>query len=217
MSAHFVARGFRQASRRVAAQLLRVRRHCSCRPELLLQIPHRRHPADEDAATYDLSAVRVMLNGAEADRPGTRQGFAEHFAAGGLAPQAMTPCYGLAEATLGVTHRSSPATSPASTGWTAMAQARPARRDRRSRRRRRPRALSIAARLSRHRGQDHQGRPRPSRTRRRRNRDSGRTGDAWLLPGAGAVRRPGWLVPDRRSRVSRRLLSVRDRSQRRRC
>lgn len=57
----------------------------------------------EDAPDYDLSAVRVLLNGAEPIDPPTVIAFGEHFAASGLAPQAMTPCYGLAEATLAVT------------------------------------------------------------------------------------------------------------------
>lgn len=57
----------------------------------------------EDAADYDLSAVRVLLNGAEPIDPALAIAFGEHFAASGLASQAMTPCYGLAEATLAVT------------------------------------------------------------------------------------------------------------------
>lgn len=69
----------------------------------------------EDAADYDLSAVRVLLNGAEHIDPTLATAFEEHFAAGGLAPQAMTPCYGLAEATLAVTI--APTDSAATVDW----------------------------------------------------------------------------------------------------
>jgi len=58
-------------------------------------------PADE-ANTYDLSAARILLNGAEPIDPTLVIRFQQHFAPSGLLPQAMTPGYGLAEATLGV-------------------------------------------------------------------------------------------------------------------
>ncbi|GAA3816384.1 hypothetical protein GCM10022226_41360 [Sphaerisporangium flaviroseum] len=57
----------------------------------------------EEVPCYDLSAVRVMLNGAEPIDPDLVTGFQRHFAPAGLAPEVMTPCYGLAEATLAVT------------------------------------------------------------------------------------------------------------------
>jgi 1-acyl-sn-glycerol-3-phosphate acyltransferase len=49
----------------------------------------------------DLSRWRLALNGAEPVNPDTLQRFAERFAGYGLAASALTPVYGLAEATLG--------------------------------------------------------------------------------------------------------------------
>ncbi|WP_240506799.1 fatty acyl-AMP ligase [Thermoactinospora rubra] len=54
----------------------------------------------EDMAGVDLSGVRVMLNGAEPVRPATIERFNRFFAAYGLRPEAHTPAYGLAEATV---------------------------------------------------------------------------------------------------------------------
>ncbi|MGP4094959.1 fatty acyl-AMP ligase [Nonomuraea sp. KM90] len=51
----------------------------------------------------DLSGVRVMLNGAEPVRPGAIEAFDTAFAGCGLRPEAHTPAYGLAEATVFVT------------------------------------------------------------------------------------------------------------------
>lgn len=48
----------------------------------------------------DLSSWRVAANGAEPVRPATIQAFVEAFAPYGFRPEAMRPCYGLAEATL---------------------------------------------------------------------------------------------------------------------
>ncbi|MER5325385.1 fatty acyl-AMP ligase [Streptosporangium roseum] len=58
---------------------------------------------DEEKATLDLSGVSVMLNGAEPLRGSTIDRFSETFAACGLRPEAHTPGYGLAEATVFVT------------------------------------------------------------------------------------------------------------------
>ena len=55
-----------------------------------------------ETGAYDLSSTRVLLNGAEPIDPALITEFAEHFAASRLTPTAMTPGYGLAEATLGV-------------------------------------------------------------------------------------------------------------------
>ncbi|GIG21122.1 hypothetical protein Cch01nite_18460 [Cellulomonas chitinilytica] len=57
----------------------------------------------ETVGEYDLSAVRGLLNGAEPIDAELAASFARHFAPSGLTPHAMTPCYGLAEATLAVT------------------------------------------------------------------------------------------------------------------
>jgi fatty-acyl-CoA synthase len=64
---------------------------------LIDAVPH------DTVGEYDLSAVRMLLNGAEPVDAGLAAAFAEHFAGAGLARHAMTPCYGLAEATLAVT------------------------------------------------------------------------------------------------------------------
>ncbi|UVE17587.1 AMP-binding protein [Pseudomonas sp. LS44] len=57
---------------------------------------------DDDLEGLDLSRWRLALNGAEPVSPDTLQRFAERFGRYGLAPSALTPVYGLAEATLGV-------------------------------------------------------------------------------------------------------------------
>ncbi|MFC8718555.1 fatty acyl-AMP ligase [Kitasatospora sp. NPDC057198] len=59
-----------------------------------------RRVTDQQLAGLDLSRWRLALNGAEPVRPTTLRAFADRFAAAGLRPEAMYPCYGLAEATL---------------------------------------------------------------------------------------------------------------------
>jgi fatty acid CoA ligase FadD32 len=54
-------------------------------------------------ATLDLRSVRMFMVGAEPIRAGTLQAFSSAFAPCGLAPETMTPAYGLAEATVYVT------------------------------------------------------------------------------------------------------------------
>jgi fatty acid CoA ligase FadD32 len=56
--------------------------------------------ADQDRAGLDLSGVRAFINGAEPVRPATLRRFTGAFAGCGLAAEALTPAYGLAEATL---------------------------------------------------------------------------------------------------------------------
>jgi len=65
----------------------------------------------EEKEGLDLSGVRVMLNGAEPVRPATIAAFNAAFAGCGLRPEAHTPAYGLAEATVFVaaTGRDEPA------------------------------------------------------------------------------------------------------------
>lgn len=58
---------------------------------------------DEDLAGVDLSGWRVALNGAEAVSPKVMRGFIERFARWGLRPEALSPVYGLSEASLAVT------------------------------------------------------------------------------------------------------------------
>ncbi|MFI6860120.1 fatty acyl-AMP ligase [Streptomyces sp. NPDC050421] len=55
---------------------------------------------DEQIATLDLSRWRLALNGAEPVRAESLDAFAERFAPAGFRPEALRPCYGLAEATL---------------------------------------------------------------------------------------------------------------------
>ncbi|MEM6793139.1 MAG: fatty acyl-AMP ligase [Acidobacteriota bacterium] len=58
---------------------------------------------DEELGSLDLSRWRVALNGAEAVSPGVLRAFARRFAPWGFHPGALTPVYGLSEATLAVT------------------------------------------------------------------------------------------------------------------
>lgn len=57
----------------------------------------------ESAASLDLSSMRVLIAGAERLDPRTMRAFAEIMSGRGFRPQALTPAYGLAEATLAVT------------------------------------------------------------------------------------------------------------------
>lgn len=67
---------------------------------------------DADIAGADLSGVRALLNGAEPVLPRTVRAFLERCAPAGLRPEACSPCYGLAEATVFVAR--SPVTAPPS-------------------------------------------------------------------------------------------------------
>jgi len=55
---------------------------------------------DKDLARWDLSCLRVVGCGAEPIHPGTMQAFVDKFSKCGMRPEAMLPCYGMAEATL---------------------------------------------------------------------------------------------------------------------
>ncbi|MGW7264955.1 fatty acyl-AMP ligase [Streptomyces sp. NPDC054842] len=59
-----------------------------------------RRVTEEQSAGLDLSSLRVALNGAEPVRADTLRAFIGRFATNGLRPQAVLPCYGLAENTL---------------------------------------------------------------------------------------------------------------------
>ena len=67
--------------------------------------------SDAERATLDLSGVRAFINGAEPVRPASLRRFLRAFAGCGLAPGALVPAYGLAEATVCVAlgHRDRPA------------------------------------------------------------------------------------------------------------
>jgi 1-acyl-sn-glycerol-3-phosphate acyltransferase len=58
--------------------------------------------SDHSLEGLDLSSLRLMANGAEPVSPDTLARFATRFAACGLSPGALTPVYGLAEASVGL-------------------------------------------------------------------------------------------------------------------
>lgn len=58
---------------------------------------------DEQLEGVDLSRWRIALNGAEPVAPGVLRAFQERFGPWGFRPEALTPVYGLSEATLAVT------------------------------------------------------------------------------------------------------------------
>ncbi len=58
---------------------------------------------DDQIEGVDLSAWRIALNGAEPVAPPVLRAFQERFARWGFRPEALTPVYGLSEATLAVT------------------------------------------------------------------------------------------------------------------
>ena len=57
---------------------------------------------DDELQGVDLSSWRGALNGAESVAPSTLRAFVERFAPLGLRPEALTPVYGLSEASLAV-------------------------------------------------------------------------------------------------------------------
>ncbi|MGW1974540.1 fatty acyl-AMP ligase [Streptomyces sp. NPDC001889] len=59
----------------------------------------------ERAAALDLSRWRFAANGSEPIQASTLRGFAEHFAVSGFRPEALAPCYGMAEATVFISGR----------------------------------------------------------------------------------------------------------------
>jgi fatty-acyl-CoA synthase len=58
---------------------------------------------ESDVAGWDLSSVKALGCGAEPIQPNVLETFVKRFASTGLRPEALLPCYGLAEATLAVT------------------------------------------------------------------------------------------------------------------
>ena len=67
---------------------------------------------DAALAGLDLSTWRLAFNGAEAVSPDTVRRFSQRFAACGLRPEAMTPVYGLAEASVGLLFPPLPRVAP---------------------------------------------------------------------------------------------------------
>jgi len=82
--------------------LSRTRAHVSAAPNFAYALCTERVP-DEEMEGVDLSAWRFALNGAEPVSGATLRRFVARFARWGLRPEALTPVYGLAEATLAVT------------------------------------------------------------------------------------------------------------------
>jgi acyl-CoA synthetase (AMP-forming)/AMP-acid ligase II len=60
---------------------------------------------DDELEGVDLSSWRVSLNGAEAVSSAVQRRFDERFARWGLRASSLTPCYGMAEASLAVTFK----------------------------------------------------------------------------------------------------------------
>jgi len=58
---------------------------------------------ESDLRGLDLSSLRAAFNGAEAVNPTTVEAFTAHFAPYGLGSKVLTPVYGLAESSVGVT------------------------------------------------------------------------------------------------------------------
>jgi len=59
--------------------------------------------SEADVARWDLSCLRIVGCGAEPINAGTMRAFIDRFAKSGLRPEAVLPCYGMAEATLAMT------------------------------------------------------------------------------------------------------------------
>jgi acyl-CoA synthetase (AMP-forming)/AMP-acid ligase II len=62
-----------------------------------------RRVSEEEVDKLDLTSWKIAMVGAEPVRPRTLEAFAEKFAPSGFSPEAFSPVYGLAEATLAVT------------------------------------------------------------------------------------------------------------------
>lgn len=60
----------------------------------------RKRVRAESLARWDLSCLRVLGCGAEPINPATMRAFLDVFSAAGVRPEALVPCYGMAEATL---------------------------------------------------------------------------------------------------------------------
>ena len=68
-------------------------------PNFAFALVTRRTP-ERKLAALDLSCLKALGCGAEPNHPATLRAFLERFAPTGLRPQAILPCYGMAEATL---------------------------------------------------------------------------------------------------------------------
>src|SRR5690606_27291078 len=91
-----------QQPRRWLDAVSRHRPHTSGAPNFAYELALK-HAPPAFPDDLDLSGWRVAFNGAEPVRAATLRRFADTFAPAGFRPEALTPCYGLAEATLMVT------------------------------------------------------------------------------------------------------------------
>ncbi|MPY78015.1 MAG: AMP-binding protein [Actinophytocola sp.] len=80
----------------------RYRGTVTAAPNFAYAIAGKRLSRVDDDASYDLSSLRLALNGAEPIDPGAARTFTDAGAKFGLDPGTMFPAYGLAEATLAV-------------------------------------------------------------------------------------------------------------------
>ena len=86
---------------RLAGPIHRKRATISFAPNFGYALAAKRAAASQ-TAKWDLSCVKAFGCGAEPINPGTMRAFIEKFAICGLRPEALVPCYGMAEATLAI-------------------------------------------------------------------------------------------------------------------
>jgi len=149
----------------------------------------------EQIARWDLSTMRAFGCGAEPINPDTMRAFVKAMTPAGLRPEALLPCYGMAEATLAMSFvpLDEPLRTIESTRSATMARPRPAGLQRGDV----PRGSQLRAHLPRPpgRGEGRAG-PDPSRPRCRRAllRGPSVSGGYWKNPEATkAAFRDGWL------------------------
>jgi acyl-CoA synthetase (AMP-forming)/AMP-acid ligase II len=95
---------FLQRPLRWLEAITRFKAHTSGAPNFAYALCVRA-AATADLSGLDLSSWETAFVGAEPVRPATLAAFAKCFAPYGLRPEALTPCYGMAEATLLVTSK----------------------------------------------------------------------------------------------------------------
>lgn len=71
----------------------------TCAPNFAFELCRRRIAAEE-LPVLNLSSLRYLINGSEPVQVSTIQEFIDYFAAAGFSPNAMQPCYGMAECTV---------------------------------------------------------------------------------------------------------------------
>ena len=96
--------GFLQRPARWLHLMARDGQTISAGPNFAFDLAARR-TSDEDLAGFDLGGVHTILNGSERVQPVTLKRFADRFAPFNLAPKALHPAYGMAEATVYIAAR----------------------------------------------------------------------------------------------------------------